>query len=106
MGDRFYQQQLNRLGTCPGSKQPKRKRRMAWDDDKKAQAVTMYEEQEPTPETSMEIVKAIAEDLEESPNGVVSVRSRGDRSHVRAFAFSSTNVSDALERIFRNFQVD
>ena len=43
---------------------------------------------------------------EESPNGVVSVRSRGDRSHVRAFAFSSTNVSDALERIFRNFQVD
>jgi hypothetical protein len=70
MGDRFYQQQLNRLGTCPGSKQPKRKRRMAWDDDKKAQAVSMYEEQEPTPETSMEIVKAIAEDLEESPNGV------------------------------------
>lgn len=70
MGDRFYQQQLNRLGTCPGSKQPKRKRRMAWDDDKKAQAVAMYEEQEPTPETSMEIVKAVAEELEESPNGV------------------------------------
>ena len=43
---------------------------MAWDDDKKAQAVSMYEEQEPTPETSMEIVKAIAEELEESPNGV------------------------------------
>ena len=43
---------------------------MAWDDDKKAQAVAMYEEQDPTPETSMEIVKAIAEELEESPNGV------------------------------------
>jgi hypothetical protein len=69
MGDRFYQQQLNRLGVCPGSTN-KRKRRMAWDDDKKAQAVAMYEEQEPTPETSMEIVKAIAEELEESPNGV------------------------------------
>ena len=36
---------------------------MAWDDDKKAQAVSMYEEQDPTPETSMEIVKDIA-DLE------------------------------------------
>ncbi len=43
---------------------------MAWDDDKKAQAVSMYEESEPTPETSMEIVKDIAEDLDESPNGV------------------------------------
>lgn len=70
MSDRFYIQQLNRLGICPGSTNKKRKRRMAWDDDKKAQAVSMYEEQEPTPETSMEIVKAIAEELEESPNGV------------------------------------
>ena len=43
---------------------------MAWDDDKKAQAVAMYEEAEPTPETSMEIVKDIAEELDESPNGV------------------------------------
>ena len=43
---------------------------MAWDDDKKAQAVSMYEEAEPTPETSMEIVKDIAEELDESPNGV------------------------------------
>ena len=39
---------------------------MAWDDDKKEQAVEMYEEQQPTPETSMEIVKEIAEQLEES----------------------------------------
>ena len=71
MGDRFYQQQIQTLGTCPGStKTQKRKRRMAWDDDKKAQAVSMYEEAEPTPETSMEIVKDIAEELDESPNGV------------------------------------
>ena len=43
---------------------------MAWDDDKKAQAVSMYEAADPTPETSMEIVKDIADELEESPNGV------------------------------------
>lgn len=43
---------------------------MAWDDDKKAQAVSMYEAADPTPETSMEIVKGIADELEESPNGV------------------------------------
>lgn len=71
MGDRFYQQQLEFLGTCPGYYgKPKRKRRMAWDDDKKAEAVSMYTESEPTPENSMEIVKEIAEELNESPNGV------------------------------------
>jgi len=43
---------------------------MAWTDESKAQAVEMYQEQEPTPETSMEIVKDIAEELGESPNGV------------------------------------
>ena len=60
MGDRFYFQQQQTRG----------KRKMAWDDNKKAQAVEMYEEQNPTPETSMEIVAEIAEELEESPNGV------------------------------------
>jgi|TARA_R110002110_G_scaffold42549_7_gene133395 hypothetical protein len=43
---------------------------MAWDDDKKAQAVSMYEAEEPTPETSMDVVKDIADELDESPNGV------------------------------------
>ena len=71
MGDRFYTQQLQALGNCPGNKNPnKRTRKVAWDDDKKAQAVSLYEEAEPTPETSMEIVKDIAEELDESPNGV------------------------------------
>ena len=71
MGDRFYTQQLQALGDCPGNKNPnKRTRKVAWDDDKKAQAVSLYEEAEPTPETSMEIVKDIAEELDESPNGV------------------------------------
>jgi len=71
MSERFYLSQLKALGTCPGYKQPnKRKRKMAWDDDKKAQAVNLYEEAEPTSETSMEIVKDIAEELDESPNGV------------------------------------
>ena len=71
MGDRFYTQQLQSLGDCPGNKNPnKRTRKVAWDDDKKAQAVSLYEEAQPTPETSMEIVKDIAEELDESPNGV------------------------------------
>ena len=76
MGDRFYQQQLDKLGTCPGMKTKTRNRRMAWDDDKKAQAVEMYEAENPTPETSMEIVKDIADEVNESPNGVRMILSK------------------------------
>lgn len=70
MGDRFYQQQLNKTGFAPGYPQKKRGRKMAWTDESKATAIEMYEAEEPTPENSMEIVKAIAEELGESPNGV------------------------------------
>lgn len=51
---------------------------MAWDDDMKARAVEMYTAQNPTPENSMEIVKEIAAELGESPNGVRMVLSRAE----------------------------
>ena len=43
---------------------------MAWTDESKAEAVNLYTDADPTPETSMEIVKDIADQLGESPNGV------------------------------------
>ena len=49
---------------------------MAWDDDKKAAVIAAYEEQNPTPENSMEIVKEIADEYEESPNGVRMILSK------------------------------
>ena len=73
MGDRFYQQMREKTGWAPGLPEylkNNRRRRMAWTDESKAEAVEMYTEAEPTPETSMEIVKDIAEHLGESPNGV------------------------------------
>ena len=60
MGYLFYTRQLNRTG----------KRKMPWTDESKAEAVESYTDANPTPETSMEIVKQIADDLGESPNGV------------------------------------
>lgn len=78
MGDRFYQQQLKALGSCPGSTTIQRRKRVAWDDDMKARAVEMYTAQNPTPENSMEIVKEIAAELGESPNGVRMVLSRAE----------------------------
>ena len=76
MGDRFYQQQLEATGSYPGFRGTKRRRRMAWTDESKAQAIELYTEQSPTPETSMEIVKDIAEQLGESPNGVRMILTR------------------------------
>lgn len=43
---------------------------MAWTDEDKKKVVEMYEKAEPTPETSTEIIKDIAEELDQSPNGV------------------------------------
>ncbi len=76
MGDRFYQQQLDKYGTCAGWTGAKRRRKVAWTDESKAEAVEMYTIAEPTPETSMEIVKEIADELGESPNGVRMILTR------------------------------
>lgn len=43
---------------------------MAWTDEQKQQVVDMYTKAEPTPESSTEIIKDIAEEMEQSPNGV------------------------------------
>ena len=76
MGDRFYNEQLDKFGTCAGWKGTKRGRRMAWTDESKAEAVEMYTASEPTPDTSMEVVKEIADELGESPNGVRMILTR------------------------------
>ena len=83
MSDRFYMQQIQATGWAPGYRNTNsieeyksrfgsinRRKSMSWTDEKKQEAVDMYVAEEPTPENSMEIVKDIAEQLEESPNGV------------------------------------
>ncbi len=49
---------------------------MAWTDEAKELAVELYTKEEPTPENSMEIVKDIAAELGESPNGVRMILTR------------------------------
>ena len=83
MSDRFYMQMVQATGWAPGYRNTNsieeyksrfgsinRRKRMSWTDEKKQEAVDMYVAEEPTPENSMEIVKDIAEQLEESPTGV------------------------------------
>lgn len=47
-----------------------------WTEELKQKVIDMYQEAEPTPETSTEIVKTIAEEIEMSPNGVRMVLSQ------------------------------
>tara|TARA_B100001939_G_C16917557_1_gene607673 strand:+ start:1308 stop:1781 length:474 start_codon:yes stop_codon:yes gene_type:complete len=82
MSDRFYQQMLTSTGWCPGYRATQtveeyinkfgriRRKKMAWDDSRKQEAVDLYTEADPTPETSMEIVADIADQMGESVNGV------------------------------------
>jgi transposase-like protein len=43
---------------------------MAWTPELKEQIIAAYQGAEPTPETSTEIIKSIAEEHNQSPNGV------------------------------------
>ncbi len=72
MSDRFYFQMKQATGWCPGLPESykNRRKKVAWTDEKKQEAIDMYVAEEATPDNSMEIVKDIAEQLEESPNGV------------------------------------
>ena len=98
MGDRFYQQQLEKYGTCVGFKGTKRRRKMAWTDESKEQAVEMYTSADPTPETSMEIVKDIADELDESPNGVRMILTRAG-VYVKKTPASSSSSSGGTGRV-------
>ena len=79
---------------------------MAWDDDKKAQAVSMYEEQDPTPETSMEIVKEIAEELDESPNGVRMILTKAGVYVKKSPATNGGNGSSGGGRVSKQAMQD
>jgi hypothetical protein len=51
---------------------------MAWDDAKKAQVIEKYLAAEPTPENSMEIVAEIADEVNETANGVRMILSKAE----------------------------
>jgi len=72
---------------------------MAWDDEKKALAVSMYENSEPTPENSMEIVKDLADELEESPNGVRMILSKAGVYIKKVAASKSASGGTASKRV-------
>ena len=87
MSDRFYFQQQQR------------RRKMAWTDESKAEAVELYTSEDPTPETSMEIVKTIADTLGESPNGVRMILTKAGVYVKKAPATSSAKSNGGGGRV-------
>ncbi len=49
-----------------------------WTDELKAQVVEAYEEKNPTPENTMEIVKEVALNFDKTPNGVRMILTKAD----------------------------
>ena len=103
MSDRFYTQMKEATGWCPGMpesfKNKRRRKSMSWTDEKKQEAVDLYTAEEPTPENSMEIVKDIAEQLEESPNGVRMILTKAGVYVRKTPAKSSSNGSSGGGRV-------
>ncbi len=76
---------------------------MAWDDAKKAKAVELYQEREPTPENSMEIVAEIADEMGETVNGVRMILSKANvyikKDPAKASTSSKTSTSGGTTRV-------
>lgn len=68
---------------------------MAWDDDRKAKAIEMYLEREPTAANSMEIVAEVAEEMGESPNGVRMILSKAGVYVKKEAAASSSSSKES-----------
>jgi hypothetical protein len=100
LGERFYLAQLQATGSCCLQPNPnKRRKRMPWDDEKKAQAISLYEAENPTPETSIEVVKAVAEELEETVNGVRMILTKAGVYIKKAAAPAKTGGATGGSRV-------
>ena len=75
---------------------------MAWTDEKKARAVKLYTEANPTAENSTEVVKEVAEVLEETPNGVRMILSKAEvyiKQATKSATATAKSDSDKPKRV-------
>lgn len=86
---------------------------MAWTDESKAQVIAAYLAKNPTAETSTEIVKELAEEIEQSANGVRAVLSQAGvyvkkEAGSTATATSSTTktATDKTPRVSKESQIE
>lgn len=78
---------------------------MAWTDEQKAQAIAAYKAAKPTPETSTEIIKEIAEDMGQSPNGVRMILTKAEVYVKKDPSASKTVAKEGGTRISKDAQI-
>jgi hypothetical protein len=79
---------------------------MAWDDDKRQKAIDEYVAANPTAENSMEIVKQIAEDLDESPNGVRMILTKAEVYVKKAASAATSTKATGGSRVSKQAAVE
>lgn len=68
-----------------------------WTDELKEKAIELYKAGKPTPENSMEIVKEVAEEMGQSPNGVRMILSKAGVYVKKEAAAGAKKASTAKE---------
>ncbi len=82
---------------------------MAWDDEKKARAIQLYTEADPTPETSVEIVKEVAEAVGETVNGTRMILSKAEvyvKAATAAKAGTTKEKAEGTKRVSKSDSID
>lgn len=84
---------------------------MAWEQKDKEKVIKMYEDASPTPETSTEIIKDIAEEMDVSPNGVrmvlvqAGVYVKKEAGTASTGSKAKTASGDAPKRVSKETQI-
>ena len=81
---------------------------MAWTDEDKSKAIAAYKAGNPTPENSTELIKEIAEEMDQSPNGVRMVLVQAG-VYVKKEAAGATKKEGAAEgtkRVSKESQIN
>jgi len=80
---------------------------MAWTDEAKAEVIAEYQDREPTPENSMDIVKELAEETGQTPNGVRMILSKAGVYVKKApAAKAASEGGDKPKRVSKAEQID
>lgn len=84
---------------------------MAWSDEQKQAAIDTYTEGNPTPENSTELIKQIAEDMQQSANGVrmvlvqAGVYVKKEAGTTTSKTKTSTGGADKAPRVSKESQI-
>lgn len=81
---------------------------MSWTDEQKSQAIAAYKAGKPTPENSTELIKQIAEDMSQSPNGVRMILVQAEvyvKKEAASGATKKEGAAEGTKRVSKESQI-